>query len=50
LNESPTKQGSLDKDVESGRVVSGADYGRRSEDGMERIDPFGDPVKAVDTV
>jgi hypothetical protein len=50
LNESPTKQGSLNKDVESGRVVREADYGRRSDDGMERVDPFGDPVKAVDTV
>jgi hypothetical protein len=45
------KQGnSLDKDMESGgveRVVSGADYGRRSED---HVDPFGDPVKPVDQV
>ncbi|KAG0651236.1 hypothetical protein D0Z07_1889 [Hyphodiscus hymeniophilus] len=45
------KNGSaLDKDVESGRierVVSGADYGRRSE---EMMDPFGDPVKPLDQV
>jgi hypothetical protein len=36
--------------MESGgveRVVSGADYGRRSED---HVDPFGDPVKPVDQV
>lgn len=54
LGESPTSpkgQGSLDKDIESGRmerVVSGADYGRRSED--YHVNPFGDPVKPVDQV
>lgn len=54
LNESPTsprQQGSLDKDIESGRmerVVSGADYGRRSED--DHVNPFSDPVKPVDQV
>ena len=44
------KNGALDKDVESGRmerVVSRADYGRRSE---EIVDPFGDPVKPLDQV
>lgn len=53
LGEGPRGQGSLDKGVESGsggmeRVVSGADYGRRSED--EGVNPFGDPVKAIDQV
>ncbi len=53
LNESPTnkKSASLDKDIESGgmeRVVSGADYGRRSED--DHVNPFGDPVKPLDQV
>jgi len=50
LNESPKSptHSSLDKEIESGRVASTADYGRRhSEDGA---DPFGDPVKAVDQV
>jgi hypothetical protein len=52
LNESPTSPGrhsSLDKEIESGRVVSTADYSRRSEDiGYEN--PFGDPVKPLDQV
>jgi hypothetical protein len=54
LNESPSSprgQSSLDKDVESGRmerVVTGADYSRRSED--DGVNPFGDPVKPVDQV
>lgn len=50
LNESPTdrKHSSLDKEIESGRQ---ANYGRRSEDvGHENVDPFGDPVKAIDQV
>jgi hypothetical protein len=50
LNESPTdrKHSSLDKEIESGRQAS---YGRRSEDvGRENVDPFGDPVEAVDQV
>jgi len=57
LNESPVsptstvgKHSSLDKEIESGRVVSKADYGRNSEDGLEHVNPFGDPVKAVDQV
>jgi hypothetical protein len=52
LNESPTSAKALDKDIESGRmerVVSGADYGRRSEE-TERVDPFGDPVKVAEQV
>lgn len=55
LNESPTsptdrKHSSLDKEIERGRVVSTADYGRHSEDGIGNINPFGDPVKPVDHV
>lgn len=55
LNESPTdrKSGGLDKDIESGRmerVVSGADYGRQSEEVDDHVNPFGDPVKPVDQV
>jgi len=54
LNESPTspdrKHGSLDKEIESGRVTSTADYGRHSEDGLGGVNPFGDPVKALDQV
>lgn len=52
LNESPTSAKGLDKDIESGRmerVVSGADYGRRSEEN-EHVDPFGDPVKVAEQV
>jgi hypothetical protein len=54
LNDSPTgdRKTGLDKDVESGRmerVVSGADYGRRSEEN-EHVDAFGDPVKPLDQV
>lgn len=43
---------SLNKDLESGRVQSHADYGRRSEDydGLERIDPFGDPIRPADQI
>jgi len=52
LNESPvspTEHSSLDKQMESGRVVSTADYSRHSEDhGLEN--PFGDPVKPLDQV
>ena len=55
LNESPTdkKHSSLDKEIESGnvsRVVSKADYGRNSEDGIGNVNPFGDPVKPLDQV
>ncbi|KAK0121118.1 hypothetical protein ONS96_011300 [Cadophora gregata f. sp. sojae] len=53
LGESPNgesrKQGSLDKEIESGRVVSGVDYSRRSRE-LEREDPFVDPVRPVDQV
>ncbi|KAH8684624.1 histidine acid phosphatase-like protein [Tricladium varicosporioides] len=50
LNESPVSpgtrtHGSLDKEVESERVVSGADYSRRSEDGLGEH-----PVKPVEHV
>ena len=50
LNDQKNGVGGMDKDVESGRmerIVSTADYGRTSE---EHVDPFGDPVKAVDQV
>lgn len=58
---SPTESrsaGSLDKEIEAGRtgtdrkerVVSTADYGRKSEDGIGAVNPFGDPVKPVDHV
>lgn len=55
LNESPTsptstKHSSLDTKVGSGRVVSTADYGRNSEDGIGNVNPFGEPVKAVDHI
>lgn len=40
------KHSSLDKEIESGRVTS---Y-RRSEDGIEHDNPFGDPVKPLDQV
>ncbi|KAF4633022.1 hypothetical protein G7Y89_g5097 [Cudoniella acicularis] len=53
LNESPTSGGrhsSLDKEIESGRAVSNADYSRNSEDGIGPCNPFGDPVKPVDHV
>lgn len=48
------KSRSLDKEIEAGetgRVVSTADYGRRSEDlRAHDEDPFGDPVRAVERV
>lgn len=49
LNDSPTdrRPSSLDRGIESGRA---ANYARRSEDGIEHVNPFGDPVKAVDQV
>jgi hypothetical protein len=53
LHESPSgdsKHSSLDKEVESGRVVSTADYGRYSEDAIGHVNPFGDPVKPLDQV
>ncbi|RDL37311.1 Uncharacterized protein BP5553_04744 [Venustampulla echinocandica] len=53
LNESPTSPGrhsSLDKEIESGRRMTKADYSRRSEDGIGSVNPFGDPVKPVDQV
>jgi hypothetical protein len=51
LNENPDKkQSSLDKDIESRTAVSNVDYGRRSEDGLGGIDPYGEPVKALDQV
>lgn len=52
LHESPTSPGghsSLDKEIESGRVVSTADYSRHSED-IGHENPFGDPVKPLDQV
>lgn len=52
LHESPhseTGHSSLDKEIESGRVVSTADYSRRSED-LGHENPFGDPVKPLDQV
>jgi hypothetical protein len=51
LNETPDKKhSSLDKDIESGRGISKADYGRRSEDGLGGVDPYGEPVKALDQI
>lgn len=53
LHDSPdgnAKHGSLDKEIETGRVVSGADYGRKSEDGIDEANPFGEGVKPVDQV
>ncbi|PQE16244.1 histidine acid phosphatase protein [Rutstroemia sp. NJR-2017a WRK4] len=54
LNESPVKT-NLDKGVEEGvkkpeRVVSMADYGRRSEDGIGPVDPYGKGVESEDYV
>jgi hypothetical protein len=51
LHESPTspRHSSLDKEIESGRVVSTADYSKRSME-MEHENPFGDPVKPLDQV
>ena len=56
LHESPvsptgTTHESLDKQLESGRLGSTADYSRRSMDlDHEHPDHFGDPVKALDQV
>lgn len=43
---------SLDKDLESGRVRSYVDYNRRSQEyeDLERVNPFGDPVKPADQI
>ncbi|PQE11480.1 histidine acid phosphatase protein [Rutstroemia sp. NJR-2017a BBW] len=54
LNESPVKT-NLDKEVEGGvrkseRVVSMVDYGRRSEDGIGPVDPYGKGVESEDYV
>ena len=49
LNDAPKSPTSLDKDIEDGRVMSMADYGRRSDD-LDRIDPFADPVKPKDHI
>lgn len=50
LGETPAGQtpNALDKEIEGGRVVSTADYGRRRSE--DRMDPFGDPVKAAEHV
>lgn len=52
LNDSPDKRSALDKDVESGRGLSKTTYGRSSEDGhgLGGVDPYGEPVKALDQV
>ncbi|CAG8960851.1 hypothetical protein HYFRA_00002388 [Hymenoscyphus fraxineus] len=53
LKDSPRSEravSSLDKEIEEGRVVSTVDYGRRSEDGIGAVNPFGEPVKPVDHV
>jgi hypothetical protein len=53
LNDNPdTKQSALDKAFESGGEMSKTDYGRRSEDvhGLGGVDPYGEPVKALDQV
>jgi hypothetical protein len=54
LNDSPVKT-NLDKEIEGGvknteRVVSMADYGRRSEDGIGPVDPYGKGVQREDYV
>jgi len=47
LNDSPDKKNSsLAKDIESGRT----NYGRKSEDGIGGVDPYGVPVKALDAI
>jgi hypothetical protein len=47
LNDSPDKKNSsLAKDIESGRT----NYGRKSEDGIGGVDPYGEPVKALDAI
>jgi hypothetical protein len=53
LNDSPDKKHSaVDKDFESGKGMSKTTYGRPSEDGhgLGGIDPYGEPVKALDQV
>ena len=40
----------MDKDLESGRVRSHADYGRRSDDLEDRVNPFGDPIRPADQI
>jgi hypothetical protein len=47
LNDSlDKKNSSLAKDIESGRT----NCGRRSEDGLGAVDPYGEPVKALDAI
>ena len=47
LNDRPDKKNSsLAKDIESGRT----NYGRKSEDGIGGVDPYGEPVKALDAI
>lgn len=53
LNEGPDKKlSALDKDIESGRGTGKSTYGRASEDGhgLGGVDPYGEPVKALDQV
>lgn len=51
LNESPDqKHSSLDKDIETARSMSKGSWGRKSEDGLGGVDPYGEPVKALDQV
>lgn len=50
LNDGANKHGSIDKDVETARGMGKAYFARRSEDGIGAVDPFGEPVKAVDQV
>lgn len=47
---SDRKHTSLDKEIESAGITRKADYERHSEDDLENVNPFGDPVKAVDQV
>jgi hypothetical protein len=49
MTQNPTRAG-LERDVESGKAVSSANYARRSEDGLGNVNPFGDPVKPLDQV
>jgi hypothetical protein len=51
LNEGPDKKiSALDKDIETGRGMNKSNYGRPSEDGFGGVNPYGEPVKALDAI
>lgn len=51
LNEGPDKKiSALDKDIENGRGMNKSNYGRPSEDGFGGVNPYGEPVKALDAI